>query len=103
MKNSRQYRTILMVHMRQQIFRQSKQKFARIVDPLRRIFVTNDGKSTADSSVDEFLEVTYSLSYVCLFVKKVFSFQRSHNRQIFKIVTEAVRACVFTYHNVNIL
>ena len=27
-------------------FRQSKQKFAHIVDPIRRIFVTNDGKST---------------------------------------------------------
>ena len=40
-------------------FRQSKQKFARIVDPIRRIFVTNDGKSTANSSAVEFLEVTY--------------------------------------------
>ena len=39
-------------------FRRSKQKFARIVDPMRRIFVTNDGKSTADSSAVDFLEVT---------------------------------------------
>ena len=42
-----QYRTILMVQMRRQIFRQSKQKFARIVNPLRRIFVTNDGKDAS--------------------------------------------------------
>ena len=42
-------------------YRQSKQKYARIVDPMRRIFVTNDGKSTADSSDVEFLEVAYCL------------------------------------------
>ena len=42
-----QYRTVLMAQMRRQIFRQSKQKFARIVDPLRRIFVTNDGKDAS--------------------------------------------------------
>ena len=51
MKNSRQYRTILMVQMRGQIFRQSKQKFARIVDPLRRIFVTNDGKDASRCAI----------------------------------------------------
>ena len=43
---------------------QSKQKYARIVDPMRRIFVTNDEKSTADSSDVEFLEVAYCLA-VC--------------------------------------
>ena len=46
-----QYRTILMVQMRRQIFRQSKQKFARIVDPLRRIFVTNDGKDASRCAI----------------------------------------------------
>ena len=44
----------------EQIFRQSKQKSARIVDPIRRIFVTNDGKDAADSPCDEFLEVPIS-------------------------------------------
>ncbi|MBR6781940.1 MAG: hypothetical protein IKM33_01920, partial [Clostridia bacterium] len=33
----------------EKIFRQSKQKAARIVDPIRRIFVTNDGKDSVDS------------------------------------------------------
>jgi len=47
----RQYRTILMVQMRRQIFRQSKQKFARIVAPLRRIFVTNDGKDASRCAI----------------------------------------------------
>ena len=47
----RQYRTILMVQMRRQIFRQSKQKFARIVNPLRRIFVTNDGKDASRCAI----------------------------------------------------
>ena len=46
-----QYRTILMVQMRRQIFRQSKQKFARIVAPLRRIFVTNDGKDASRCAI----------------------------------------------------
>jgi hypothetical protein len=41
----------------EKIFRQSKQEFARRVDPLRRIFVTNDGKDSADSPYEEFLEV----------------------------------------------
>ena len=36
-------------------FRQFKQKYAPIVDHMRRIFVTNDGKSTADSSDVEFI------------------------------------------------
>ena len=41
------------------IFCQSKQKSARIVDPIRRIFVTNDGKDSADSLCGEFLEMPY--------------------------------------------
>ena len=41
----------------EKIFRQSKQKSARIVDPIRRIFVTNDGKDSVKISCDEFLEV----------------------------------------------
>ena len=41
----------------EQIFRQSKQKSERIVDPIRMVFVTNDGKDAADSPCDEFLEV----------------------------------------------
>ena len=41
----------------EKIFCQSKQKTARRVHPLRRIFVTNDGKDSADSSCEEFLEV----------------------------------------------
>ena len=44
----------------EKIFRQSKQKSARIVDPIRRIFVTNDGKDSADSLCGEFLEMPYS-------------------------------------------
>jgi len=40
----------------EKIFRQSKQKTARIVDPIRRFFVTNDGKDSADSMCNEFLE-----------------------------------------------
>ena len=59
----RQYRTILMVRLRRQIFRQSKQKSARIVHPIRRIFVTNDGKDSADSPCDEFLEPPCSTRY----------------------------------------
>ncbi|MBR6781641.1 MAG: hypothetical protein IKM33_00380, partial [Clostridia bacterium] len=43
-------------------FRQSKQKAARIVDPIRRIFVTNDGKDSVDSLCEGFLEVPCSLS-----------------------------------------
>ena len=41
----------------EKIFRQSKQKFARRVHPLRRNFVTNDGKDSVDSLREEFLEV----------------------------------------------
>ena len=44
----------------EKIFRQSKQKSARIVDPIRRIFVTNDGKDSVKISCDEFLEVPLS-------------------------------------------
>ncbi len=38
-------------------FRQTKQKSARIVVPMRRNFVTHDGKSTVVSLCDEFLEM----------------------------------------------
>ncbi len=41
----------------EKIFRQSKQKFARIVDPLRRIFVTNDGIASAVTLCAELSEV----------------------------------------------
>ena len=41
----------------EKIFRQSKQKSARIVDPIRRIFVKNDGKDSVKILCDEFLEV----------------------------------------------
>ena len=46
----------------EKIFRQSKQKSARIVDPIRRIFVTisersSGGKDSVKISCDEFLEV----------------------------------------------
>ena len=51
MKHLRQHRTILMVQMRQQIFRQSKQKFAGRVAPLSRIFVTNDGKDASRCAI----------------------------------------------------
>ena len=43
------------------IFRQSIQKSARRVDPLRRNFVTNDGKDSADSPCAEFLEILFIL------------------------------------------
>ena len=46
----------------EKIFRQSKQKSARIVDPIRRIFVTNDGKDSVKISCDEFLEVPYRIA-----------------------------------------
>ena len=41
----------------EKIFRQSKQKTARIVDPMRRFFVTNDGKDSVDSLCGDFLEM----------------------------------------------
>ena len=41
----------------EKVFRQSKQRSARIADPMRRIFVTNDGKDSADSPCEGFLEV----------------------------------------------
>ena len=41
----------------EKIFRQMQQKSARAVDPTRRIFVKYDGKDSADTSCDEFLEV----------------------------------------------
>ena len=40
-------------------FVQSKQKFARLVPPKRRIFVTNDGNFSVASARGEFLEVPY--------------------------------------------
>ena len=48
----------------EKIFRQSKQKSARIVDPIRRIFVTisersSGGKDSVKISCDEFLEVPF--------------------------------------------
>ena len=45
----------------EKIFRQSKQKTARIVDPMRRFFVTNDGKDSVDSLCGEFLEMPRNL------------------------------------------
>ncbi|MBR6782824.1 MAG: hypothetical protein IKM33_06500, partial [Clostridia bacterium] len=45
----------------EKFFRQSKQKAARIVDPIRRIFVTNDGKDSVDSLCEGFLEVPPNL------------------------------------------
>ena len=41
----------------EKIFHQSKQKSARIVEPMRRIFVTNDGKDSVDSLCEGFLEM----------------------------------------------
>ena len=41
----------------EKIFRQSKQNSARVVDPTRRDFVTNDGKDSDNSLCVEFLEV----------------------------------------------
>ena len=49
----------------EKIFRQSKQKSARIVDPIRRIFVTNDGKDSVKISCDEFLEVPLNIPRKC--------------------------------------
>ena len=43
----------------EKIFCQSKQNFARIVDPLRRNFVTNDEKDSVNSMCAEFLEVPF--------------------------------------------
>ena len=61
------YRAPLKTHRAasgEKIFRQSKQKSARIVDPMRRIFVTisersSGGKDSADSLCEGFLEVAY--------------------------------------------
>ena len=44
----------------EKIFRQTQQKSARRVHPLRRFFVKYDGKDSVDSSCDEFLEVPFS-------------------------------------------
>ena len=52
----------------EKVFRQSKQKSARIVDPMRRIFVTNDGKDSADSPCEGFLEV--ACNAIIQFLKK---------------------------------
>jgi len=51
------------------IFCQSKQKSARIVDPIRKIFVTNDGKASVDSPTAEYLEVPLSQK-VCFYTLK---------------------------------
>ena len=51
----------------EKILRQSKQKIARRAYPLRRIFVTNDGKDSADSPCEGFLEVPLCHSSTCLF------------------------------------
>ena len=51
---------ILRAWIGEKIFRQSKQNFARIVDPLRRNFVTNDEKDSVDSMCVEFLEVPFT-------------------------------------------
>ena len=56
-----------------EFFRQSKQNFARIVDPMRRIFVTYDGKSTTDSSAVELLEVAYTFRNFLYSVGVIFS------------------------------
>ena len=45
------------------IFRQTKQNSARVVDPTRRDFVKYDGKDSADTSCDEFLEVPLTTYY----------------------------------------
>jgi len=46
-------------------FRQTKQKSARIVDPMRKNFVTYDGKSTVISACDEFLEMPFNHIPIC--------------------------------------
>ena len=51
---------ILRAWIGEKIFRQCKQNFARIVNPLRRNFVTNDGKDSVDSMCVEFLEVPFN-------------------------------------------
>ena len=43
----------------EKIFRQTKQKSARVVAPTRRNFVTYDGKGSAMISCDEFLEMPF--------------------------------------------
>ena len=48
---------ILRAWIGEKIFRQSKQNFARTVNPLRKNFVTNDGKDSVKSMCVEFLEV----------------------------------------------
>ena len=48
----------------EKIFRQSKQKSARVVPPTRRNFVTNDGKDSTDSQCDDFLEVPFKGCFV---------------------------------------
>ena len=66
----------------EKIFRQSKQNSARVVPPTRRNFVTNDGKDSADSQCDEFLEVPiYNLQHFTAFVKGVWD-NRKKFRQI---------------------
>ena len=55
----------------EKIFRQAKQKSARRVHPLRRVFVKrpqgrDDGKDSVDSPCDEFLEVPLIISSIKL-------------------------------------
>lgn len=65
----------------EKIYRQSKQKFARIVAPLRRVFVTNDGKDAADSQCDEFFRGT--LKKMLITILKHNSFERYGNVKYF--------------------
>ena len=59
----------------EKIFRQTQQNSARVVDPTRRDFVKYDGKDSADTSCDEFLEVPlwdlYALSVVLRILQRV--------------------------------
>ena len=48
----------------EKLFRQSKQNFARIVNPLRRNFVTNDGKDAVAPMCVELLEVSYKIKAI---------------------------------------
>jgi len=64
----------------EKIFRQSKQNSARVVPPTRRNFVTNDGKDSADSQCDEFLEVPFN--YILFFQRPIdFSVELWYNKQ----------------------
>ena len=98
------YRAPLKTHRAasgEKIFRQSKQKSARIVDPMRRIFVTNDGKDPVDSLCEGFLEMPFNklfLRFQRTFFKKFFGgvAKRRHGSEWMQPLAAGIQSRVVT-------